>query len=229
LTLDLFPSSEVGPFGRRQRHARGHRIPVTIEAAGDTTHGDTAIVRDELGADDVAPLRRACTCCTVRVKLQDRLRRLLDQRAQGEIPHFSRIVIQSGADIGPIRRMFASPRALESDFHLEGDLMAQVARNADGASFALSEDAPVAWDTFSRFVTTLMTMRGADLLLAQGMINVAGCRGPVVVRLEHHLACRPVELAEWPDRDRRSRITFLARDFDGRAVRALFDAVRALV
>ena len=143
---DLFRSAEIGPFGRRQRHARGHRVPVTIEAADGTTHGgDTVTVLDEFGADDVAPLRAGCRCCTVRMKLQDRLRRLLDARAQGQVPHFSRVVIRTGEDADPIRRMFASPRALESDFYLEGDLMAQVARSADAASFALTEETPIAW------------------------------------------------------------------------------------
>jgi G3E family GTPase len=124
--------------------------------------------------------------------------------------------------------MFASPRALEPDFYLEGDLMAQIARDAEAASFTITEEAPIAWDAFSRFATTLMTMRGPDLLFAHGMVRVDGCRGPVVVQFEHHLACRPVELIEWPDHDQRSRVTFLARNFDERAVRALFDAVRAL-
>jgi G3E family GTPase len=137
-------------------------------------------------------------------------------------------VIQTGEDTGPIRRMFAGPRALESDFYLEGDLMAQVAGHADSPSFTLTEEKPIVWDAFSRFVTALATMRGADLLFAKGVLNVVECRGPVVVQLEHHLAWRPVELTEWPDQDRRSEITFLARNFDERAIRALFDAVRAL-
>ena len=78
-------------------------------------------------------------------------------------------------------------------------------------------------------MTTLMAVRGADLLFAHGMVRIEGCPGPVVVQFEHHLVWRPVELAEWPDQDRRSRIAFLARNLDERAVRALFDAVRALV
>ena len=86
-----FPSPDIGMFGRRQRHARGHRIPVTIvarpHAAGD---GDTAIVIDTFGADDVAPLPGGCACCTVRVKLQDALRRLLAEREQEAISRASR-------------------------------------------------------------------------------------------------------------------------------------------
>ena len=230
MTTDLFGSPEIGPFGRRQRHARGHRVPVTIETVDRATHDDGSVtVLDEFGADDVAPLRHGCACCTARVKLQGRLRRLLDARTQGNIPHFSRVLIRTGEDTGPIRRMFASPRALEPDFYLEGGLMAQVARNAGATSFTLTAETPIAWEAFSRFMTILMTARGADLLFAHGMVRIEGCPGPVVVQFEHHLAWRPVELAEWPDQDRRSRIAFLARNLDERAVRALFDAVRALI
>jgi Cobalamin synthesis protein cobW C-terminal domain len=71
-------------------------------------------------------------------------------------------------------------------------------------------------------------LRGADLLWAEGMLNVEGCRGPVVVRFERHLAHRPVELTEWPDHDRRSRVTFIARNIGERTVRALFDAIGAV-
>ena len=39
--LDLFPSREAGPFGRRQKRDRGARIPVTVVTgflgAGKTT------------------------------------------------------------------------------------------------------------------------------------------------------------------------------------------------
>ena len=55
-------------------------------------------------------------------------------------------------------------------------------------------------------------MRGADLLCAKGLLNVEGCRGPVVVQFVHHLAHRPVELTEWPDEDRASRVAFVGAD-----------------
>ena len=46
---------------------------------------------------------------------------------------------------------------------------------------------------------TLIALRGADLLRVKGLLNVAGCRGPVVVQFVQHLAHPPVELAAWPD------------------------------
>ena len=230
MTPDLFGSPEIGPFGRRQRHAGGHRVAVTIESTDHAAHRDGSVtVPDDFGADDIAPLGSGCACCTVRVKLQARLRRLLADREQGKIPHFSRIAIRTGEDPGPIRRMFASARALETECYLEGDLPAQVAAHADTVTrLILTEEAPIAWEAFSRFMTTLMRLRGADLLWAQGTLDVQGCHGPVVVRFERHLAHRPVELAEWPSQDRLSAVTFLTRNVEEQTVRVLFDAVRAL-
>src|SRR5882672_9736316 len=90
--LDLFVSREAGPFGRRQKRARGARIPVTIVTgflgAGKTTlvrrflttpeGRNTAVVINEFGAvgiddalvrntsEDVALLGNGCICCTTR-------------------------------------------------------------------------------------------------------------------------------------------------------------------
>ena len=44
-----------------------------------------------------------------------------------------------------------------------------------------------------------MALRGPDLLRVKGFLNVAGCRGPVLVQFVQHLAHPPVELAAWPD------------------------------
>jgi hypothetical protein len=58
------------------------------------------------------------------------------------------------------------------------------------------------------------------------MLNVDGCRGPVVVQLLQHLAHRPIELQAWPDDDRASRLAFTTRGIEESAVRELFNAVR---
>jgi G3E family GTPase len=66
------------------------------------------------------------------------------------------------------------------------------------------------------------------LLHVRGLLNIEGCRGPVVMQAMRHLAHRPVELQAWPDEDRRSRVTFVTRGIEEIAVRSLFEAVRAL-
>jgi G3E family GTPase len=145
--LDLFPSRAAGPFGRRLKHARGARIPVTVVTgflgAGKTTlvrhflqtpegHG-TAVVVNEFGAvgiddalirastDEVTLLGNGCLCCTTRSDLQIALRRLVSEREQGTLPRFGRVLIETSglADPGPILQTFATDRALGGEFFVE--------------------------------------------------------------------------------------------------------------
>jgi len=103
------------------------------------------------------------------------------------------------------------------------------AEHSDGIlSFVLSETAPLAWDTFSRALETLIALRGPDLLRVKGFLDVEGCRGPVLVQVVQHLAHPPVELAAWPAGERGTRLVFITRKISERQVRALFDAVRSL-
>jgi G3E family GTPase len=145
--LDLFPSRAAGPFGRRLRHARGARIPVTIVTgflgAGKTTlvrrfleapeGRGTAVVINEFGAvgiddalvrassDEVTLLGNGCLCCTTRSDLQIALRRLVSERETGALPRFDRVLIETSglADPGPILQTFATDRALGGEFFVE--------------------------------------------------------------------------------------------------------------
>jgi G3E family GTPase len=103
------------------------------------------------------------------------------------------------------------------------------AEHSDGIlSFVLTDAAPLPWDAFARAMETLIALRGRDLLRVKGLLNVAGCRGPVVVHVVQHLAHPPVELAAWPEGDRTSRLVFITRGIAERHVRELFAALRAL-
>ena len=340
--LDLFPSREAGRFGRRLKRARGARIPVTVVTgflgAGKTTlvrrflatpeGAGTAVVINEFGSvgiddalvrastDDVTLLGNGCLCCNTRSDLQNALRNLVAERAQGTLPPFTRILIETSglADPGPILQTFATDRALGGEFHVEvviavvdavggldtlkwsaearkqiiladrlvvaktdlaksqavkrltmrltalnphaavhtavdGDLEARCLLEADAAagraalragfvaeaehsdgiaSFVLTDDAPLSWDAFARAMETLIALRGPDLLRVKGLLNVVGCRGPVVVHVVQHLAHPPVELAAWPGKDRASRLVFITRGISETQVRDLMASVRAL-
>jgi G3E family GTPase len=335
--LDLFPSREAGPFGRRQKRERGAKIPVTVVTgflgAGKTTllrrflaspQGQgTAVIVNEFGAvgiddalvrdsaDETVLLGNGCVCCITRTDLQVALRRLVFDRERGTVPPFQRIVIETSglADPGPILQTFSTDRALGGEFHVDvvltvvdavngeaaleaatearkqailadrmviaktdladaeqvarltrrlqrlnprattdvavgGDLdprrmiepasgersgfVAEAAHSDGIASFVIEQDKPVEWLTFARAMETLIALRGADLLRVKGILNVAGCRGPVVVQYVQHLAHPPVELDSWPDANRASRVVFITRTISQREVEALFAAVQGL-
>jgi G3E family GTPase len=342
--LDLFPSRAAGPFGRRQRRARGTRIPVTVLTgflgAGKTTllkrflaspeGSGTAVIINEFGAvgiddqlvrassEETVLLGNGCVCCTTRSDLQIALRRLVAEREHGQIPHFRQVVIETSglADPGPLLQTFATDRALGGEFSVEvvlavvdaatglatldwsaearkqailadrlivtkndladpaaaeqltqrldvlnprADIVTAVAgaldphlftdapdvapasgaprhsgfiaeaEHSDGIrSFVLTETTPLPWIPFAQAMETLVALRGPDLLRVKGLLNVAGCRGPVVVQFVQHLAHPPVELEAWPDQDRTSRVVFITRNIDERAIRALFAAIRGL-
>src|SRR5229473_1760863 len=143
----LFAGPEALPFGRRQRRARGARIPVTIVTgflgSGKTTlirellarpeGANTALVINEYGevgidhallrasSDATVLLGNGCVCCAVRTDLQESLRALFANRARGAVPSFERVVIETSglADPGPVLQTFASDRALGEAFHLQ--------------------------------------------------------------------------------------------------------------
>src|SRR6201993_3892438 len=145
--LDLFPSREAGPFGRRLKRERGAKIPVTVVTgflgSGKTTllqrflsspEGQgTAVIINEFGAvgiddalvrdsaEETVLLGNGCVCCITRTDLQAALRRLVFDREHGTVPPFRRIVIETSglADPGPILQTFSTDRALGGEFHVE--------------------------------------------------------------------------------------------------------------
>jgi G3E family GTPase len=103
------------------------------------------------------------------------------------------------------------------------------AEHSDGiASFVLERQQPVEWPAFSRAMETLIALRGPALLRVKGILNVVGCRGPVVVQYVQHLAHPPVELQSWPDQNRDSRAVFITRNIQEAQIRDLFAAVERL-
>jgi hypothetical protein len=68
-----------------------------------------------------------------------------------------------------------------------------------------------------------------DLLRVRGLVAVEECRRPVVVHFVQHVAHPPVELEEWPDGDRRSRLVFVTRGLAREPVAQLFASVAQIV
>ena len=109
-----------------------------------------------------------------------------------------------------------------------GFVATEAGHTDDIASFTLVETQPIAWAPFACAMEALIALRGADLLRVKGVLDVAGCRGPVVVQFVQHLAHPPVELDRWPEGARASRMVFIARNLSETSVRDLFTAMRAV-
>src|SRR5271163_2621908 len=164
--LDLFPSREASPFGRRQKRERGARIPVTVVTgflgAGKTTlirrflrspeGAGTAVIVNEFGAvgiddalirdsaEETVLLGNGCVCCITRTDLQVALRKLVFDRERGTVPPFARVVIETSglADPAPILQTFSTDRALGGEFHIDVVLAVVDAVNGQAAL----DDAP---------------------------------------------------------------------------------------
>jgi len=94
-------------------------------------------------------------------------------------------------------------------------------------SFSLIFDEPLSWPGFEQAMAVLMSLRGPDLLRVKGLVALTECRGPVVVHVVQHVAHPPVELEDWPDDDRRSRLVFFTGGLAREPVARLFASVAA--
>jgi G3E family GTPase len=103
------------------------------------------------------------------------------------------------------------------------------ASHSDGiASFVIREKEPLDWPVFQRALDTLVSLRGPDLLRIKGLLNLKGSKGPVVFQAVQHLIHPPVELADWPDKDRSTRLVFITRGVSEQQVHDMFDACKSL-
>src|SRR5215831_4078302 len=143
----LFGGKDAPLFGRRQRRARGPRLPVIAVTgflgSGKTTlirallakpeGANTAVVVNEYGevgidnallrssSDVTVLLGNGCLCCNLRTDLQETLRTLFADRARGAVPSFERVVIETSglADPGPVLQTFATDHSLGREFYLQ--------------------------------------------------------------------------------------------------------------
>lgn len=90
-------------------------------------------------------------------------------------------------------------------------------------SFALRFDKPLDWQAIEQAFELLARLRGHDILRAKGLLDIKGCKGPVVVHQVQHLTAKPVELERWPGEDRTSRIVFITRGVAREDIERLFE------
>lgn len=280
---------------------------------------DTAVIVNEFGEigidhllieqafEDTVLLENGCICCSIRGDLVDTLTDLLRKVAAGELPPFSRAVVETTglADPAPILQTLMSDDRLRKDFELHRIVTTVDAVNALGQfeayeeavkqvavadcllitkpdlatkgiallqdrlreinavapvvvidhgradpdvlfgqasakrdygvwlspsqshrhdmhsginSFALVIDEPLPWNAVREWLETVASLRGGDLLRVKGLLNIIGHDGPVVVHGVQHVFHTPVELCDWPDAARTSRIVFITKGLERMAL-----------
>lgn len=100
--------------------------------------------------------------------------------------------------------------------------------DADIHAFCLTFDQPIDWTAFGIWLTMLLQAHGEDVLRVKGLLDVRGMPGPVAVHGVQHVVHPPVHLKRWPDDDRRSRIVFIVRGLEQRAIESSLAAFNAL-
>ena len=93
------------------------------------------------------------------------------------------------------------------------------------ASIVLEEPMPEA--AFDLWLDTLVALRGADILRVKGIVFIEGLENPFVFHGVQHVFDPPVQLADWPKDDRRSRIVVIARDLTRPELQYSFEMLRA--
>ncbi len=107
---------------------------------------ETAVIVNEFGeigidhllvesaTDDIVLLNSGCLCCTVRGDIADTLLNLFVGRANGKVPHFARVVIETTglADPAPILHTLISDPLVAARYSLDGVVTTVDAVNGSG-------------------------------------------------------------------------------------------------
>ncbi len=91
-------------------------------------------------------------------------------------------------------------------------------------SFTIELDKPLDWTAFGLWLIMLLHAHGEDILRIKGILNITGEETPAVVHGVQHTIHPPQHLDSWPNRDHRSRITFIVRNIDAARIKKSFAA-----
>jgi G3E family GTPase len=98
------------------------------------------------------------------------------------------------------------------------------------SAICLTADRPLRWRAFDEWLREIRIAQSERLLRVKGLLHVAGAKGPLVIHGVHHVVHPPVELAAWPDSDRRTRIVLIVQDIAPSTIEARWrDALPTMI
>jgi G3E family GTPase len=97
--------------------------------------------------------------------------------------------------------------------------------HAEGAvqAWTITRSAPATPTGLTLWMDLMAAYRGSEVLRMKGIINVEG--RPVAVESVRHVFHPPVDLAKWPDDDRRTRVVVIASGIEQKRIDEAFDAL----
>jgi G3E family GTPase len=75
-----------------------------------------------------------------------------------------------------------------------------------------------------RWLASVFSLRGSDILRMKGIVAVEKYPGPVVIHAIQHLVHPPLRLSGWPDENHDTRIVFITQGLAAAGLQASFDA-----
>ena len=90
-------------------------------------------------------------------------------------------------------------------------------------AWTITRSAPATPTGLTLWMDLMAAYRGSEVLRMKGIINVEG--RPVTVESVRHVFHPPVELAKWPDDDRRTRVVVIASGIERKSIDEAFDAL----
>ena len=159
----------------------------------DPSLADTAVVINEFGDvaldhwlveggdDEIITLGEGCICCTLQGDLAGSLRGLLRRAAQGEIPSFRRILVETSglADPEPVAQVLRRDPLLAAETHLDGIVTLIDAEHGD-ETLAAHVEARRQAAMADRLLLTKADRVNADALAAlEKALRARGLRAPI--------------------------------------------------
>jgi G3E family GTPase len=98
-------------------------------------------------------------------------------------------------------------------------------RHGEIAACAVSTDRILQWDRLRTFLETLYSLRGEALLRVKGIVWLDGDSGPTLIQSVGNAFSRPRRLHDEIDDPGRSRLVFIHKGLDSRAIERSFHAM----
>jgi G3E family GTPase len=78
-------------------------------------------------------------------------------------------------------------------------------------TFSIELEEPVPADSFTDWLESLLSLRGADVLRVKGILALQGRDSPVLIQCVQHTVYPPQTLSHWSDVPRRTQLVFITR------------------